>query len=100
MFVSQKLNVEMFGDTSKKKNMVIFIMEKRDYFLLKMLLLSFLINAKTYPQISGKKVYNSTLIVFLVSTKAIQDQMQKHFVREHSERGVKAPNQCVMLNED
>ena len=28
MFVSQKLNIEMFGDTSKKKNMVIFIMKK------------------------------------------------------------------------
>ena len=64
--------------------MVIFNVEKKGYFLLNISLpgCNLLINSKNCPQISGQKVYHSTLMVLLGSTKAIQDPMQKHFVRD------------------
>ena len=54
-------------------------MQEKYYFLQKISLACkiFLINAITFPQISGRKVYHSTLIVLLGSTKAILHPMQK-----------------------
>ena len=57
----------------------IYLMQEKYYFLQKISLACkiFLINAITCPQISGQKVYHSTLIVLLGSTKAILHPMQK-----------------------